>query len=86
MPKKEELIDKLCQKPTPSNFSVQDLDQLMSKCNCTKRSGGRGSSIAYCHIEQQRVLTFDGPHPGHELYKYQIKKVIKFLEEIGEIK
>ena len=49
MSKKEELIDKLCQKPAPSNFSVRELDQLMAKCDCKKRDGGRGSSIAYYH-------------------------------------
>ena len=46
MSKKEELIDKLCQKPAPSNFSVRELDQLMAKCDCKKRDGGRGSSIS----------------------------------------
>ena len=28
---------------------------------------------------------FDGPHPGNELYRYQIKMIIKFLGEVGEI-
>lgn len=86
MPKKEELIDKLCKKPAPSNFSVRELDQLMAKCDCKKRDGGRGSSIAYYHERENRVLTFDAPHSGHELYRYQIKMVIKFLKDIEEIK
>lgn len=85
MSKKENLIDKLCRKPLPANFTTQELDSLMGKCNCIKRQGGRGSSIAYFHKPTQRILTFDGPHPGNELYKYQIKMVVKFLKEIGEM-
>ena len=85
MPKKADLIEKLCRKPSPKNFTTHELDTLMSKCNCEKKSGGRGSSIAYVHKDSNRVLTFDGPHPGNELYNYQIKKVIQFLEELNEI-
>ena len=25
------------------------------------------------------------PHPSNELYRYQIKKVLEFLSEIGEL-
>lgn len=85
MSKKDNLIDKLCRKPLPKNFTTQELDLLMSKCGCEKRQGGRGSSIAYFHKPTGRILTFDGPHPGNELYSYQIKKVIKFLKELSEI-
>lgn len=85
MPKKTDLIQKLCRKPIPKNFTIRDLDALMNKCNCTKFSGGRGSSIGFVHNETQRVLQFDEPHPGNELYTYQIKKVIQFLKDIEEI-
>ena len=85
MSKKEVLIDKLCKKPLPKNFTTKELDSLMAKCNCEKRQGGRGSSIAYFHKPTERILTFDGPHPGNELYRYQVKMVIKFLKELGEI-
>lgn len=85
MPKKEDLIEKLCRKPMPKNFTKRDLDMLMKKCNCEKFSGGRGSGIGYVHSKTQRVLQFDEPHPGNELYSYQIKKTIKFLKDIWEI-
>ena len=85
MPKKTDLIQKLCRKPIPKNFTTRDLDALMKKCNCTKFSGGRGSGIGYVHNETQRVLQFDEPHPGNELYTYQIKSVIRFLKDIEEI-
>lgn len=85
MSKKEELIKKLCRKPAPKNFTKQELDSLMKKCGCEKYPGGRGSSIAYYYPPTGRALTFDEPHPGNELYNYQIKKTINFLREIGAI-
>lgn len=57
----------------------------MKKCGCEKFSGGRGSGIGYVHIDTKRVLQFDGPHPGNELYKYQIEKTKEFLKNIGEL-
>lgn len=85
MSKKEELLKKLLRKPIPKNFTKSELDLLMKKCGCEKYSGGRGSSIAYFHIETNRILQFDEPHPGKELYFYQIKMTIRFLKEIGMI-
>ena len=85
MPGKKALIEKLCRKPIAKNFTKQDLDSLMSKCCCEKRAGGRGSSIRYCHRSSNRILTFDEPHPERELYAYQVKLVIRFLREIGEM-
>lgn len=84
--KKDDLIEKLCSKPAPTNFTIRELDALMNKCGCTKFQGGRGSGIGYVHDDPEKAsIQFDSPHPGNELYSYQIKKVIKFLERIGEI-
>lgn len=85
MPKKDDLLKKLCGKPSPKNFTKRELEQLMGKCGCDKFSGGRGSGIGFVHRETKRVLQFDAPHPGNELYGYQVKKTIQFLKEIGEI-
>jgi hypothetical protein len=85
MPGKKALLEKLCRKPITKNFTKQELDSLMGKCGCEKRPGGRGSSIRYYHKRSERILTFDEPHPENELYTYQVKKVIQFLQEIGEI-
>lgn len=85
MPKKDDLIKKLCRKPMPRNFTKRELDTLMRKCGCEKFSGGRGSGIGYVHEKTKRVLQFDEPHPGNELYEYQIKSTVKFLKEIGEL-
>ncbi len=84
MPKKKDLLDKLYRKPSPRNFTVKELDVLMNKCDCTKFQGGRGSGIGYVHNKSKRIIQFDGPHPGNELYRYQVEKIKKFIEEIGE--
>lgn len=86
MPNKKDLIDKLTRKPIPSNFTVRELDLLMRKCGCTKFHGGRGSGIGYSHDKTRRIVQFDGPHPGNQLYRYHIKMIICFLKDIGEIK
>lgn len=84
MPKKKDLINKLFRKPSPNNFTVRELDALMGKCNCTKFQGGRGSGIGYFHTLTGKQIQFDGPHPGNELYREQVKRVKIFIEEIGE--
>lgn len=76
-----DLLDRIRRRP--KDYTVQELDTLMKKCGCTKGHGGRGSSLQYYHKEAGRMLTFDGPHPGNELYPYQVKKVLAFLKDIG---
>lgn len=85
MPKKDKLLEKLMQKRIPKNFSTAELDALMSQCGCTKHSGGRGSAVMYIHSETELKLIFDAPHPGNELYTYQIKMVRQFLRDVGEV-
>ncbi|MBR4425823.1 MAG: type II toxin-antitoxin system HicA family toxin [Oscillospiraceae bacterium] len=85
MPTKQTLVLKLTTRPLPRNFTVRELDALMGKCNCEKYQGGRGSGIGYRHVPTGRAIQFDAPHPGKELYLYQVKAVIAFLTEIGEI-
>lgn len=83
--KKDKLLQKLMQSKLPRNFTTGELDTLMSQCNCEKRSGGRGSGIAFYHKTSGRILSFDGPHPGNELYPYHIRMVRKFLSDVGEL-
>ena len=85
MSKKDSLLRKLIQKPYPKNFTKQELYSLMSKCNCEKFQGGRGSGVGFYHNDTGRTVQFDEPHPGNNLYGYQIKKIIQFLMESGEI-
>ena len=85
MPTKKALVSKLTAKPLPRNLTVKDLDALMAKCNCEKYQGGRGSGIGYRHSPTGRAIQFDAPHPGKELYLYQVKAVIAFLNDLKEI-
>ena len=85
MPKKSKLLEKLLSKPAPTSFTIRELDALMKQCGCGKFEGGRGSGIGYYHVETKRILQFDGPHPGNELYRYHIKMIKAFLKEVGEI-
>lgn len=85
MPSKDALLRKLTSKPMPANFTMRELDALMKKCGCTKFSGGRGSGIGYIHDKSGWVVQFDSLHPRHELYRYHVNMVKKFLEEIGEV-
>lgn len=81
MPRLETLLARI--KSQPTDYTVRELNRLMAKCGCQVGHGGRGSSLRYYHAETGRVLTFDGPHPGDTLYRYQVKDVLKFLSEIG---
>lgn len=85
MPNKKDLIRKLTAKPMPGSFTIRDMDALMSKCGCVKYQGGRGSGIGYRHSATGHSVQFDAPHPGKDLYRYQIKMLIQFLKDIGEI-
>ncbi len=84
MPTKEKLLKKLFQSKMLRNFTKQELDSLLSQCNCSKGTGGRGSGVRYVHLSTGRILAFDEPHPGNELYPYQVKLVRKYLSDIGE--
>ena len=84
MPTKEKLLKKLYSKQLPRNFTKSDLSALMSACDCVKGQGGRGSGIRFFHQKTGRILAFDEPHPGNELYPYQVKMTRVFLKEIGE--
>jgi len=84
MPDREKLMEKLYSRKLPRNFTKQELTSLMNQCHCIPGSGGRGSGIRFLHEPTGRILAFDEPHPGNELYPYQVKMVRRFLEEIGE--
>ena len=85
MSQKEELVQKLLSKP--KNFTIFELDSLMSKCGCQKSNRGKssGSAIAYVHRKTGRILKFHSPHPQKELKPYMVVLVIDFLTSVSEI-
>ena len=84
MSKKDDLLKNYVENKS-ENFTTRELDALMRLCDCEKFSGGRGSGIGFVHNKTLKILQFDQPHPGNELYQYQIKKTIQFLKDIEEI-
>ena len=85
MSQKEALIQRLMTRP--KNFTIFELDSLMSKCGCQKSNRGKssGSAIAYIHLKTGRILKFHSPHPRKELKPYMIALVIDFLTSLPEI-
>lgn len=85
MSRKENLVSRL--KSRPRDFSIQELDTLMSLCNCEKRNRGKtsGSAIEYIHTQTKHIYSIHQPHPGNEIKICYIKRIISFLTEIGEI-
>lgn len=85
MSQKENLINRL--KSKPKDFTIQELDSLMSKCGCIKITRGKtsGSAIAYVHEETKQIIRIHSPHPKKELKQYIIKSALEFLEQISEL-
>lgn len=85
MPSKEKLVRKLCSKPCPKDFTINEYIALMRKCGCEMFQGGRGSSLGFRHTKTGRKILFDLPHPRKELTGYMIIRIIQFLSEVGEL-
>ena len=85
MPSKEALLKKLMAEPSPTDYTVKELELLMKKCGCRKHSGGRGLAVKYVHDESGRIVEFAAPHPENKLYRYHVNAVKKFLSDIGEV-
>lgn len=85
MSTKKKLLDRL--KNLPTDFEIDELDRLMKQLHCEKRTRGAtsGSAIAYVHIPTKRTWNAHSPHPENYLKKYQMKSVLKFLNDVGEI-
>ncbi len=59
--------------------------RFMPLCGITETLSDVESVRVVHHEETKRIVQFDGTHPGNELYRFQIKMIIKFLGEVGEI-
>lgn len=85
MSQKDDLIERL--KGKPKDFTIFELDSLMSKCGCKKSNRGKtsGSAISYIHAGTKQILHIHSPHPQKELKQYAIKLVLEFLNQISEL-
>lgn len=81
------LLDKLCMKPTPSDFRSSDLWRVMAHFGYLESNKGAtsGSRVKFYHPETKAVLLLHKPHPGDEMQKAAVDTVVKFLKEHGHI-
>ena len=81
------LLDKLCMKPTPSDFRFSDLRRVMAHFGYLESNKGAtsGSRVKFYHPETKAVLLLHKPHPGDEIQKAAVDTVVKFLKEHGHI-
>jgi hypothetical protein len=71
----------------PRDFTYAELKSVMTSFGFEEDSSGKssGSRVAFFHPNKKLVLRLHKPHPGNELKNYQIKQVIGFLKETGDI-
>lgn len=84
MGKKEKLIQKL--KSQPKDFTFSELETLLKQLGYTYSKKGKtsGSRVEFIHKSHGSILLHK-PHPQNELLPYQIRKVLKTLEQEGLI-
>lgn len=84
MSKKEKLIKKL--KSRPSDFTFEEAEILLQFFSYSKSNKGRtsGSRVIFTSKNHAPILLHK-PHPRKELLAYQVKDLIKKLEQEGFI-
>ncbi|MCL2494691.1 MAG: type II toxin-antitoxin system HicA family toxin [Oscillospiraceae bacterium] len=82
MSKKEKLINRL--KSRPRDFTINELDTLMSHMGFWKRNAGKtsGSRIEYTN-DGKKFIKLHRPHPGNEYKPYQLDDIIDDLKGRG---
>ena len=87
MGKIDTLLNKLCAKPTPSNFHYSDLRTVMSHFGYVESNKGAtsGSRVKFYHPDTKAALMLHKPHPGDEMAKAAVNSVVIFLKEHGHI-
>lgn len=78
MGKKEKLLVRL--QSGPSDFRYDELRALLIGYGCMEDQGA-GSRVAFVHGKTKSVLRLHKPHPQNILKQYQLKDVIRFLEQ-----
>lgn len=82
MGQKEKLIKKL--KSKPKDFTFKDAETLLSHLSYHRSNKGKtsGSRIIFISSRHPPILLHK-PHPRKELLEYQVKQLIKMLEQEG---
>lgn len=87
MSKIDTLLDKLCKRPTPSDFRFSDLRKVMAYFGYLESNKGAtsGSRVKFYNPDTTAVLLLHKPHPGDEMPKAAVDSVVNFLKEHGHI-
>ena len=85
MTRETKLVKRLLDEPR--DFSYAELKKVMASFGFEEDASGKssGSRVAFYHPKMNLILRLHKPHPGNELKMYQIKQVIGFLRETGDI-
>ncbi len=87
MGKLDNLLQKLCSKPTPANFRYSELRKVMSYFGYIESNKGAtsGSRVKFYHPETKAAILLHKPHPGDEMVKASVEQVVNFLRRHGHI-
>lgn len=87
MPKVDVLLERLCAKPTPSDFRFSDLRRIMAHFGYLESNKGAtsGSRVKFYNPATKAILLLHKPHPRDEITKAAIVSVVKFLKEHDHI-
>ncbi len=82
MGKKEKLLARL--QARPKDFSWSELQNLMRQLGYMEIEG-RGSRRKFMNTETKRIVSLHKRHPDDTLLDYQVRDVLNFIEEQGDI-
>jgi hypothetical protein len=85
MGKKDKQLNRLMS--LPNNFTYDELKQFMNWLGYNESNAGKasGSRVTFVNIRTKAVFKLHKPHPGNTLKLYQVKSLIQFLKDEGDI-
>ena len=77
----DKIIQKIQKKPTPKNFSWDELLKLLNHFQFQPITKGKtGGSRRKFINEDKVIISLHEPHPQKELKKYQIDQILEILK------
>ncbi len=78
----EKIIKKLQKKPTPKDFSWDELIKVLKHFDFKVISSGKTGGSRRKFINSNKIIiSLHEPHPHNELKKYQIDQILDILRE-----
>lgn len=87
MSKIDNLVKKICQKPTPADFRYSDVKKILESFGYIESNKGAtsGSRVKFFHPITKAAILLHKPHPGDQMVKAAVEMVVRFLKEQGHI-